>query len=391
LGVIWADPHSVSKLLGTPFGLSLLSADVNTFLFDRISKKLSYWVTVHINPIGRGVIVNSVLNSSTFFFLSVWGGNSRGVKKVKSALLNYLASGKSHRARARVNWIQCCQRKEDGGLNIIYPEDAVVALMIKWVTKAMEPGRSNLHLMLRYRLGMYQPYKGGRWQPSLEYFTIPWHQSKHGSLPWNRVVLAWKSLISDVQFIPPTCLEELMCCSLWYYPTAPLIGPAFSKTRAAALHHAGMRLYRDIWENGNFLPPVEIQRRFGLLPGETSAWQATMRLIRRTWRELLRRNPPLTTPGEWYGFYASVADSTPFSVVKMCTKFAPRRIADVVTIEVPVDVPTYTVQYPSSILQESTYEQRCIGAHWDLRGEDMVSQIMGIMRRVRVVPVTRGP
>jgi hypothetical protein len=171
LGVTWAEPNSVSKLLGAPFGLSLSTDDVNSFLFVRLCKKLSYWVTVHINPIGRGVIVNSVLNSSTFS-LSIWGGNNLGVKKVKSALLNYLASGKSQRARARVNWIQCCQTRINGGLNIIHPEDAVVALMGKWLVKAMEPGQSNLHLMLHYKLSLYQPYAGGRWQPSLEFFTI---------------------------------------------------------------------------------------------------------------------------------------------------------------------------------------------------------------------------
>jgi hypothetical protein len=88
--------------------------------------------------------------------------------------------------------------KEAGGLNIIHPKDAVVALVMKWVIKALEPGSLNLNLMLRYRLSLYQPYRAGRWQPSLEYFTMPNHQSRHGSAVWNRVVASWQRLLPDL-------------------------------------------------------------------------------------------------------------------------------------------------------------------------------------------------
>jgi hypothetical protein len=48
----------------------------------------------------------------------------------------------------------------------------MVALMVKWVIKAMEPGTMNLYEFLRYRLNLYQPYQGGRWQPGLEFFMM---------------------------------------------------------------------------------------------------------------------------------------------------------------------------------------------------------------------------
>jgi hypothetical protein len=82
LSVMRADNHNVSKLLGAPFRLSLSSEDVNSFLFNWISKKLTYWVIVHVNPTSRSVIVNSIMNLVTFFLL-IWGSNNKGVKKVK--------------------------------------------------------------------------------------------------------------------------------------------------------------------------------------------------------------------------------------------------------------------------------------------------------------------
>ena len=178
LGITWADEEGVSKLLEAPFGLSLATKDVDSFLFDKLTKKLVHWSTTKLNPTSRSVVANSVFLSSTFFFLSIWGGSRKGVKRIKFAIMNYIAGGKMQRVRIRVSWQQCCQPKNKGGLNLINREDAVVALMTKWLTKALELGDSNLHLFLRFRLSQYQPYIGGRWSQSMEYFTLGKHQQK---------------------------------------------------------------------------------------------------------------------------------------------------------------------------------------------------------------------
>lgn len=67
----------------------------------------------------RGTMANSILLSLLFFFFSVWGGTKKGVAKLKSSILNYIAASKVERSRARVSWIQCCQKKEEGGINLI--------------------------------------------------------------------------------------------------------------------------------------------------------------------------------------------------------------------------------------------------------------------------------
>jgi hypothetical protein len=63
----------------------------------------------------------------------------------------------------------------------------MATLMVKWMMKEVELGSSNLHVLLRHRLEHFQPYSGGKWLPSLEYFTIPKVQAKKGSSTWNRV------------------------------------------------------------------------------------------------------------------------------------------------------------------------------------------------------------
>ena len=71
LGITWADKEDVSKLLGVPFSLSLSTKDLDSFLFDKLIKKLVHWSITKLNPTGCNIVSNSVLLSSTFFFHSV--------------------------------------------------------------------------------------------------------------------------------------------------------------------------------------------------------------------------------------------------------------------------------------------------------------------------------
>ena len=161
LEVVWARENEVSKLLGTPFGMSLSSGDVDKFLQDRINKKLEYWCKCKHNVMDRAVIVKSVLLSSTIFFVSIWGSTKAGLNRVKATLNNYLWGGKSTQSRKRIAWLQCCQPKDKGGINLLNPPDVLNTMMTKWVIKACEPVQSNLHTLLRYRLSGYQPYSRG--------------------------------------------------------------------------------------------------------------------------------------------------------------------------------------------------------------------------------------
>jgi hypothetical protein len=58
----WAIERNLSKLLGTPFGLNLHTPDIDTFLVEKVEKKLRYWVNVHLFLAGRATIVKSVIS-----------------------------------------------------------------------------------------------------------------------------------------------------------------------------------------------------------------------------------------------------------------------------------------------------------------------------------------
>jgi hypothetical protein len=178
-----------------PFNLTISSDDVDSFLLDRMDKKLRYWVGRKLNFIGRTIIANIVLISTTLYFLAIWGGLGNGVKRIKAKTRNYLWASKDRPSRARVAWNTCCLRKRDGGLGLMDPFKPLTALMAKWIISACEPGNSNFKIMLRYRLSHYQSYSGGNWEPSLQWFLLRNHAAKNGSSIWNQVARSWKHLV----------------------------------------------------------------------------------------------------------------------------------------------------------------------------------------------------
>lgn len=79
-----------------------------------------------------------------------------------------------------------------------------------------------------------------------------------------------------------------MGLSWWWNPVVPMIGPGFSETRAAVVHRAGLKYYRDAWRHGKFMLPPKAQYGFGLLDEEFGAWLAPITKAKQAWRLLVQ-------------------------------------------------------------------------------------------------------
>jgi hypothetical protein len=261
--------------------------------------------------------------------------------------------------------------------------------MVKWMIKALELGTSNLHEFLRYRLSLYQPYQGGRWKPSLEFFTLKGHSSRQRSLGWNRAAQVWKSILPDLHYVPPKCLDDLMSYDLWSCLEAPLIGPGFSRLCAANLHKAGLRKYRDAIRGRGFISTVEAQARFGLKPVEQVAWEAATHLMSRKWHRILSTPQGRVGGGEWVGIYRHQNSITPELVLQITENFTPKTGTS--NWWVPLSVLAFSMNPRSATLLPVHEDSRLAGTRWDARGEDLEIPVRGTMRRVKVVDILRGP
>jgi len=127
--VQFCSPQVLSKLLGTPFVVSLETSDVDAFLTAKITKKLKYWTSIHLSLAARVVIVNLVMLSTLWYFFSIWGGSTNVLTSIRASLRNYLWAGIDEHTRAWVRWDDCCANKSKGGLGLIDPKEALASLM----------------------------------------------------------------------------------------------------------------------------------------------------------------------------------------------------------------------------------------------------------------------
>lgn len=112
-------------------------------------------------------------------------------------------SGKEQIIRTRVSWQECCLKKKYGGLGLVDPEEAKTSMLCKWIVKAMEPGESNLQVMLRYRLTRSNPQRGRSWKVDLEWFICKQHQGFSGSKMWSHISKVWKNMAKSIYQLPP--------------------------------------------------------------------------------------------------------------------------------------------------------------------------------------------
>ena len=130
------------------------------------------------------------------------------------------------------------------------PEVAKTNLMCKWVVKAMQPGESNLQLMLRYRLARCNPQRGRKWGVSLDCFTNKQHQGFPGSKIWGHISRAWKIMVRGTYQLPPRSRMELLHSNIWWSEGVELLEKGILEyARGLHLYCEGIRCIDDVWDS----------------------------------------------------------------------------------------------------------------------------------------------
>jgi hypothetical protein len=372
----WATEGDLSKLLGTPFGLNLNTRDVDQFLYNKIAKKLDYWSKMKLSLAGRAVICNQVLLSTLWFFITVWGGSNKILGKVKGAIRNYLWSGKEQLTRTRVSWRECCLKKKEGGLGLVDPEAAKTSLLCKWVVKAMEPGESNLQLMLRYRLARFNPQRGRSWGISLDWFTNKLHQGFPGSKVWGHISKAWKIMVKGLYQIPPRTRMELLHSNIWWSDGVELLKRGFTYAKGLHLYRKGIQCVDDVWDSTqqDFLTWERAQEKFGLMDTESGDWEEMTEKLSDQWRHLLETDEDTAYAGQWLGLYVDGKEDP--AIVFRCDKDFTPECLKWYTVTLPFPVQCYTVGTYSRCLRE-----------W----EQPLGEMEGFFHKVKIIHTNRGP
>ena len=191
-----------------------------------------------------------------------------------------------------------------------------------------------------------------------------------------------------VSFRRPSNWDELLSSSFWWLQANSALNMGLSVGRAASLHRKGLRRYRDIWCNGRFMNPLEVQGKFGLLTAELQIWAGVVIRLYHTWADLLKASSKKIECGEWVAVFGDL-DCAPLAVCKTKEGFQPSTGFSVVKI--PSKTQLFTIKLASKLLDVFPGDSPKFPVIWDERGDDTLQVCRGTVCRVRVLEVIKGP
>ena len=130
--------------LGLPLSDAKLNLSAFTPLIARANKQLTGWQAMFLNPKGKQVLVNSVVDSAISYLMAAMLLPAETIESLDQKRRTFIWSGKdrTNGARCLVAWNQVCMPKEKGGLGV---KDVAVqnqCLLLKLLHRLHHPANS---------------------------------------------------------------------------------------------------------------------------------------------------------------------------------------------------------------------------------------------------------
>jgi hypothetical protein len=127
--------------LGLPVGANPRRYSTWSPLIDNLKKRLRSWGNRYVSLGGRIVVINSVLNAITIYFLSFLKVPVVVLKEIIRIQREFLWGGiKGGRKINWVSWKEVCKPRSQGGLGVREVGKANLSLLIKWRWRLLEKG-----------------------------------------------------------------------------------------------------------------------------------------------------------------------------------------------------------------------------------------------------------
>lgn len=123
----------------------------------KLRDKVRGWAARNLTYAGRLCLIKSILNSILRFWASIMFIPNAVLEQVQSVCRDYLWSGNSEKHYYPVSWLNVCQPKEEGGLDMKEVLAWNKALMSKYIMELARSSEESDSLWLKwnrsYRLG----------------------------------------------------------------------------------------------------------------------------------------------------------------------------------------------------------------------------------------------
>jgi hypothetical protein len=291
--------------------------------------------------------------------------------------MNFLWSGSSHRTRIRVSWTNCCSAKGKGGLGLIDPQEAMEALMAKWILKAPQPEASNLQTFLRYRLQKLKPATRGTWSPSIQWTLTHQFSAPRGYRIWNRMMQGWKKFSKKLEMSTPTNAAEVLSTPLWWTTHFYAGNFGFSLAEATRLMKSGITHIRDLWNGAGQICYTckELTQRYQLGRVDRNSFNRMLDAIPHRWIQMLTNGREVTRAGDFVGIFHQIHDTIPSYICELLATFLPQLMAAPVALNLVQAKACYIAGPQSKLFMQADVP---------------IDRVQGYLKRVRIVHIPRG-
>ncbi len=101
-----------------PLGLGIQVEDMDKFMMEKIKKKLSLKWCTKLSLAWTTLIVNRVLLSTLWYFITSWVQFRRVMQQIQMLLHNCLWAKREHTFRRKIKWKDCYVVFKIGGLGL---------------------------------------------------------------------------------------------------------------------------------------------------------------------------------------------------------------------------------------------------------------------------------
>lgn len=184
----WEDNNTASPLVGAPVAQSIAQGRLEGILLEKIAKRINKIKERGLTLAARIVVANSLIMGCLWYFLILWAGDAKFLKRLQREVDRFIWGGRSWVAGAI-----CTLKKMEGGLgliNIAAQYRALSGTLMIWV--ALQ-GEHPLWMILQSHIGGVSQRRWG-------IADLSWLVSQcgsmqmAGSITWRSLCRGWESL-----------------------------------------------------------------------------------------------------------------------------------------------------------------------------------------------------
>jgi hypothetical protein len=254
VGLQWIPKGKGVRYLGIQVGFHLPPEANFDKMLSALNGKLINWSTCRLLLAVRILVANQVLLASMWYLAASWNPNPRMCSQVCGVVRNFIWSGKTTNARAKVKWEMLVLPTSQGGLGIIDSQTQSEALLAKLLIRGLAPGGEPWKELLRHKANQVRlpiHMLGPNTQDINWMFATTKLKRPPASL-WKSILHSWLSVRPGLCKLEPTNSAETLRQPIFGNPLITnqdgrLLGLS-GRSEGNAFTNAGCSRVSDFWD-----------------------------------------------------------------------------------------------------------------------------------------------